>query len=277
MSSTPLENFPLVRSRNIEEVRAALARVYAKPVLTPVRGVGGFDATLNNCRVGHFELFYGTYRTAAEFDYPETNIIAQLFPLRGKGEAVCGRTSVSLGAGAGAIVTSQAAHQISLSDDFAQIGLRFDARALTQKLAAMTGATINEPLRMDLQPNSRNPTAQMLEQYIPLLIETLSDAHPPFPDWWIVQTEQLLMTLFLCGHRHNYSHLLEDKVADAAPQEVRRAEEYIEANAQQPITLEQLADVSGVSAFSLFSAFRKHRGYSPLSFLSQVRSRLRKP
>lgn len=263
----------MIRSRDIEEVRDALARIYARPALLPPRVVTGFDATINNCRLRHFDLFYGAYRSPVGLQYPETNFFAQLFPLRGRGEAACGRTSVTLRAGAGAVVTSNASHRVNFSADYEQVVLRFDARALTEKLAAMTGATINEPLRMDLRPDSHHPVARMLEQYVPLLIETLSEASSPLPDWWIVQTEQLLMTLFLCGHRHNYSHLLRGQAAAAAPREVRLAEDYIEANAGRPVTLEELAKLTGVSAFSLFSAFRKHRGYSPLSFLSQVRAR----
>ena len=68
--------------------------------------------------------------------------------------------------------------------------------------------------------------------------------------------------MFLCGHRHNYSRLLEQDVPDAALVQVRRAEEYIEANAQRAI-----------SAFALFRAFRKSRGYSPMEFANQVRLR----
>ena len=80
------------------------------------------------------------------------------------------------------------------------------------------------------------------------------------------------MTLMLCGHRHNYSYLLDEEVPDAAPRQVRLAEEYIEANAERGVTLEELAEVTGVSAFGLFGAFRKFRGYSPLEFVAQVRS-----
>jgi len=113
----------------------------------------------------------------------------------------------------------------------------------------------------------------MLQQSVPVLVDTLGGAEPPYPAWWIAQTEQLLMTLFLCGYRHNYSHLLDREPSDAAPAQVRQAEEYIEANAHRAVTLDDLAGVTGVSAFSLFSAFRKYRGYSPFEFLSEVRSR----
>lgn len=79
--------------------------------------------------------------------------------------------------------------------------------------------------------------------------------------------------MFLCAHRHNYSHLLEENTADAAPWQVRKAEEYIDANWQQPITLKDLAEVTGVSALSLFRTYKRARGYSPLEYAMRVRSR----
>ena len=69
------------------------------------------------------------------------------------------------------------------------------------------------------------------------------------------------------------SSLLEQNATDAAPWQVKRAEEYIAENAHRAISLEELADVTGVSAFSLFAAFRKHRGYSPREFVTRVRAK----
>jgi AraC-like DNA-binding protein len=54
------------------------------------------------------------------------------------------------------------------------------------------------------------------------------------------------------------------------------AEEYIVANAQRDIRLEELADVTGVSILSLFAAFKKYRGYTPLEFIALARSRREK-
>ena len=272
-TSKPLDNFPLVRSRDIEEVREALARVYARPDLVPARGVGSLNATINNCRLRTIELAYSTFGAAVEIEFPASGLFCQLFPIHGNGDIVIGRTSAALTVGAAATVPADIGFKGRYSDDYEYLVLRMSAKALTEKLAAITGATINEPLRIDPQQSLRGPAAQMLQQYVPLLIDTLSDADARFPDWWTGQTEQLLMTLFLCGHRHNYSHLLEQKAPDATPQQVRQAEEYIVANAQRAITLEELAEVTGVSAFSLFGAFKKYRGYSPLRFLAQMRQR----
>lgn len=275
--STPLDSFPLIRSRDIEEVCEALGRIYARPALVSARGVAGVDAAVNNCQLQHIALAYAAYGAAMALGYPATGFFVQLLPIRGTAEIIRGQTSGALTPGISAVVSSSAPYVMNYGVDYAHLVLRIDARALTEKLAAMTGATIDEPLRMNPQQDFKHPAAQILQQYLPLLIDTLSGAHPPFPDWWIAQTEQFLMTLFLCGHRHNYSYLLEAlEVQDAAPIEVRQAEEYVEANWQQAITLEKLAEVTGVSAFSLFSAFKKHRGYSPLEFATRLRSRHRR-
>ncbi len=272
-SLSPLGNFPLIRSRDIGQVREAIARAYAEPALVPTRGVAGFNTTINLCELKDIDLVYGSFGAAVGLEFPTTDFFCQLFPIRGRGEVTCGRTSVALTPGTGAVISSDRPYKVNFSADYEHLVLRINALMLTEKLAAMTGATINEPLRMSPEQNFRHPAAQMLRQYLPLLVETLSGADPPYPEWWIAQTAQLLMTLFLCGHRHNYSHLLEVEAPDPAPRQVRQTEEYIEANAQRAITLEELAEVAGMSAFSLFRAFKKYRGYSPLKFLSQVRSR----
>jgi len=55
------------------------------------------------------------------------------------------------------------------------------------------------------------------------------------------------------------------------PWQVRRAEQFIEANWDQPITIEAVVAATNVSARSLFSAFKTGRGYSPMDFVKRVR------
>jgi AraC-binding-like domain len=272
-SPNPLDNFPLLRSKDVEDVRDCVERVYGRRVLIPQHAVEGFNAIINECRLRDTGLLYGTFGTAASFEFPPVDYFCQLFPLRGTGETANGQVSSDLIRGTGAVTSADAPHRTKISADYAHLVLRIDATALTGKLAAMTGATISEPLRMDPRQDFKHPAAKMLHQYIPLLAETLSSATPPFPDWWIAQTEQLLMTLFLYGHRHNYSHLLEHDAPEAALRQVKLAEEYIVANAQRDITLEQLADVAGASGLDLFAAFKRCRSYTPLEFVAMVRSR----
>ena len=91
------------------------------------------------------------------------------------------------------------------------------------------------------------------------------------PDIAIAECEQLLMVLFLTSNKHNFSRLLDGRAPQAAPWQVRVVEEYIRANWQRPITIEALAEATGVGIRSMFKTFKDARGYSPMAFLRQVR------
>ena len=271
----PLDNFPLLRSAKVKEVREAFARIYAEPTLAVKPRTESLNAVMNNCRLQSIELAFGALGADVALAFPSSGYVAQLFPLRGTAEIACGTKAIDIGAGSGCLLSPDAPHRTNFSADYAHLVLRIDARVLAEKLRSMIGAPLHQPLRIETQGDPNDPAARMLRHYLPLLIETVSRNDAPFPDAWIAQTEQLLLTLVLCGYRHNYSHVLEQLAADAAPTEVRLAEQHIEANLERSISLDELAEIAGTHAFGLFSAFKKHRGYSPLTFLSQARWRAR--
>jgi hypothetical protein len=272
-SPNPLDNYAVIRTALVDEVQEAISKIYAKPKMELAPTTKTLNASINNCNLQHISLAYGTYSAAMRLEFPAVDRFMQLVPIRGRGEVLSGNDSALLTVDDGAVISPDAGYIANYAGNREHLALKIDAPALTNKLTALTGITISKPLRMDLQVDFTRPMARTLREYLPLLVNTLSAANPPFPNWWISQTEQLVMVMFLFGHRHNYSHLLERETLDVAPRQVRRAEEYIEANWQQPITLEDLAEVSGVSAFDLSRAFQKSRGYSPLEFASQFQSR----
>ena len=93
------------------------------------------------------------------------------------------------------------------------------------------------------------------------------------PSLAIAELEQALIVSFICSNRHNYSNLLDDRTRPIASWQVRRAEEYIEAHWNQPITIEELAQATSASARSIFHQFKNDRGKSPMAFVKQVRLR----
>jgi len=216
-SSRPLDNFPLIRTRDVEEMRDAIARIYAKPALRLTDGYKELDASINNCQLRHIGLTYGAFGAAVGVEYPAAEFFVHIFPIRGNAEILSGKTVLALSVETGATISPGTAFSARYSADYQCLTLRIAAQALTSKLASLTGATIEEPLRMNPRQDLTRPAARLLRQYLPTLVETLTTVQPPIPDWWIEQTEQLLMTLFLCGHQHNYSYLLEEKDQGAMP------------------------------------------------------------
>jgi AraC-like DNA-binding protein len=87
-----------------------------------------------------------------------------------------------------------------------------------------------------------------------------------------------LSEAFICallhGLPHNHSGLFATTPKAREPGYVRRAEDYIEANVQEHISLPELAAATGIPIRTLTAAFRTHRGYSPMAFLSTRRFEL---
>ena len=83
--------------------------------------------------------------------------------------------------------------------------------------------------------------------------------------------EDSLKRLLLASVPHNHSDLFNGSVSGPAPFYVRRVEEYIRARAEEPISLADLIEVSGVSARSLHAGFRRFRDATPMGYLKNHR------
>ena len=119
--------------------------------------------------------------------------------------------------------------------------MKIDADALVRKLGAMVGTVPNMPIRFQLDSDFSHPVVQGLRKVIWFLAEQISSKPDNMPVVAVAEMEQFLMICFLTGNRHNYSHLLNGRIWSLAPWQVRRAEEYTEANWDEPITVEALA------------------------------------
>lgn len=151
----PLDKFPLIRSSDMEEVCDAIGGVYTRPVLTSRTTAA--VAAINNCRLRHISLAYGTYGAPTALEYPGADVCVQMFPIGGAAEVGSGGTSHTLIPHASAVISPGSPYSVAYTSDYAHLVWRIDAKALTEKLATMTGETINQPLRMTLSKTSSAP------------------------------------------------------------------------------------------------------------------------
>lgn len=79
--------------------------------------------------------------------------------------------------------------------------------------------------------------------------------------------ERTLQRLLLTAVPHNHSELFNAPLSSPAPYYVRRVEEFIHHNITDPITLDEMIAVSGVSARSLHAGFRRFRDTTPMKYL----------
>ena len=267
----PLDRFPLVRTQNVEEMCAALERIYAKPRLLLAAGTRKVDTRIDHLSMNYVSLGTSEFGIDVTFAYRESSLFLQTFPLRGRGEASVGEFVGALEQGRGVVASPGMNFTASLDADYRTVLLLIRPRGLADKLAALSGRPIDEPLRFDPLQDYAKPAAKALREHVFSVVEMLNASPAPISELLLAEFEDSLAASFLFANSHNYSHLLQRPAVEAAPWQVRRAEEFIADNWQRPLTSNALVAATGVGAVDLCRTFRRCRGYSPWQFARRVR------
>lgn len=278
----PLDRFSLVNTSNPEKARAALMRIYAKPKFELLSRNHTLRAVVNHCQLRDIGMSYGSYGADLRMQFPETSYASQIFPIGGKSEALLDRTSFTIGPDRSVVISPHEALTVTNNAEYQRLVLSVNAETLASKLAAITGVACSGSLKFYPLPNYGLPAVTALRNHFLFLVDKVNCLNGSIPEFVLTEFEQTLIVMFLNANRHSYSHLLERPSAAAAFRQIRLTEEYIEANWKRAITLEDLAQVTGVSTLSLVQAFRQRRGYSPMEFanwrrLVHARELLRRP
>ena len=114
---------------------------------------------------------------------------------------------------------------------------------------------------------------ERLRRLIFALDQELASTEPEPNRLILAEHAQLIITAFLLANLLHYDQALHGAVKTIVPWQVRAAEEYIDANWDKPITIEDLCRVTGASARALFKTFKQARGFSPMTFAKRVRLR----
>lgn len=147
------------------------------------------------------------------------------------------------------------------SEDCEQLVIRVDA-ATMQKHTGRRGAVLNGSLDL------RNPVLQPWRRLLDGIVrdrETVAmlrrDSHVA------AGYERLFLDMLLAGQ--NYSGNADRR--GVAPGSVKRAESFMEANADRPLCLEDIARAAGVPGRTLLNSFRQFRQTSPMRHLRDLR------
>ena len=267
--AVPLTKFPLFSSRDPEGLTTGLGRMFEGSRLSvPGRSVK-IHSRVNYLSLGDVALMHGAYESEMQVDIPDIRTYGMGFPLNGAGVHKIGRREVQVSPGLGGI-TSPGEVSYRFNPNFDHLAMLIRPAALMAKLSALIGDLPRGLPVFDPAANAREPRQRALERLTWFVAQEIEHAWP-IPLVMLSELQQTMMTSFLLANVSNYSDLLQRQPAAAAPWQVRRAEQFIEANWNQPITVEDLAAASSVSARSLFYSFRAARGCSPMEFVKRLR------
>jgi AraC-like DNA-binding protein len=269
--SRPLDIHPLLRTRDVDQARAGIAQLFADPKFAITKDHASFECRMNYRHLQSIGLLYGSYGAAIDARFEVMNFFVQGIPIRGRGEQVTNGSSVSVSKRVAAVLWPGADLRLRFGTGFEHLALKIDQRALMGKLEALIGGSALAPLQFVLGTDFSQPGARNLYRFVMLLVEELTTRDSPMSPAALAEVEQAAMIWFLSGNRHNYSDKIDHAPVRLAPWQVRRTEEYIEAHWDEPIKIENLAAITETSVRSLFHFFKQSRGYSPMTFVKDIR------
>jgi AraC-like DNA-binding protein len=265
----PLGAHPAFAASNFDDLSAILeSRLNAKFVKLP-RQDTDIVARANAFSLSQSELWYCAYGMPLSVRFPEGDYLRLQFQHKGVGATWAGREMIPVTERQACI--SSAAVEIDFAEDFEQVVWRIPRGRLEQKLATLTGRPIGYALEFQPTLDLTDPQAGNLRLMFNCLIQAIDSGITAASSLVLVELEQAFIATFLATAQHSGRALLDETPAELAPWQVRRAESYIAAHWDQPITIEDLAKVTETSTRSLFRTFKASRGCSPLEFVRQLR------
>ncbi len=155
-----------------------------------------------------------------------------------------------------------------------QLCVKIERGAVDAALAAHLGREVVGPVTLDPSLDVRQGPGRSWAQLALMINEQLRQ-----PDSLLYQplvaaplTQGLLAGL-LAASSHELRAALESPVATLHPPVLRRAIDYIQAHAAEPITTTDVAVHCNLSVRALQDGFARHVGQSPLQYLRKVRLR----
>jgi AraC-like DNA-binding protein len=273
MHDRPLSSFNKIDTDNVDTIRESIVRSYCGTEIDIDRkdGIHG----IHNCiELGCVAIHYGELNTGFSLcGGPFWQMPILHLPLAGQLVVQSRGTRLVCSPGTrGALLGFP--HPVSISQHLGYRALRLHIRrhALEDALARMLGVPPRGPLRflpaVDLCAAGPRHLLAMLLRLADLFDHDPAMLLQPF---LTERYADLLLAAALTCLPHNHLPLLDADPPPGVPKVVRLAEEYLEANADKPVRMGDLARVVGMGTRSIQLAFQRHRGYSPSHFLRECR------
>jgi AraC-like DNA-binding protein len=269
-----LSRFPAIHATSPEEIHRAHDPCWGRLRCDPADLSRPFGWLAHRAPLGALTLRASQFRcdTCAETDAVQ-DCFAVVLPLASRGDVShAGSTTSLVPEDSGLVISPGLPLRASLRADFQDLQLHIPSPLLHASLGALTGARPKGPLqfapRLALQQEAAAGLARTLRFVAAELERPKSLLSSP-----VVATSlaDALLSQLLLGQPHTHSDLLRQPARATEPGYVRQVEDYIVANATEPLSLSDLARVTGVHVRSIQAGFRAHRGCSPTAFLREQR------
>ncbi len=273
MHATPLQAHALFRSRDLDEARERVARVFCPHRLETLGAVSLFDARHHHLAGQRLSLNYIEYGARTRIEPGELGgfYLVQI-PLSGGAEIRNGATAYLSTPDTAAVLNPHLPTRMVWAEGTRQVLVQVDRQAMQDRLADELGGPSDRTLTFDGPLDLTAGAGAALKRLVLWLVAEADAGAPPIgPGLMARQIESTVLSGLIESGRHDHAVQLGRQRAAPRPRHLRLAESFIEAHLDRAITIEEVAAAAGVSPRGLQLAFRRHRGTTPLGFWRDAR------
>ncbi len=264
-----LKAFTIVATREIEVMRSILFDIYGARSFEPIGEQSLFFAEAAALYLDSSNLCYCSCGSAVRMEFHDDDYVRLQICLSGAGRTSTGQRRVDVNSTV--IVCSPAEAVLEFGQSFEHLVLRAKQSALEKDLTILLGSKPKNRISFDLSASGQVGQSGRLRQFIIQAASIIDFSDEPIPSVILREMDQAIRLAVLYGIPNSVSSHLYADPKTSAPWQVKRIEEWIDANWKEDVTIEKLMDISGASARSIFATFRSARGYTPMAHLKKVR------
>ncbi|MBG0830662.1 AraC family transcriptional regulator [Planomonospora sp. ID67723] len=268
-----LGNRRLFATGNLDEAREQVSRVFCPHRLEPAGDPARPAVCFNSAQLGSVRLSYLDYGAGVRIEPGELEsfFLVQI-PLAGRSLIRCGGQEIVSTPRLASLPSPTEYLDMRWEAGCPQLIVKFERRAVEGALEHLLGERLDRPVVFGLGMDMTTGWARAWRAMADLIVGEAEHgdglAAQPLA---VAHLENAMLSSLLTMQPSNYLARLAAPRTPAVPKVVRRAMEFIEAHAHEPLTTDDVARAVAVSGRSLQEGFRRHLGLTPMGHLRDVR------
>jgi AraC-like DNA-binding protein len=261
----------IFRSPDLDETQSFVGRLFS-PHRQRAVAPGNADTRVHKVRIGGASLIHLQYGIPVILDEGQLDCVVVKMLTHGSVKTRCGDQYAESTPERFTVLSPDQPIRMHWSAGTKHFALRLSQDRVERFVEAAIGHPLEESIRFDLGMQVERPLAAgwlRLMQYV--MDECDRPESPIFQPVSAAQLESTIIATLLSVQPHNYQEEMLRPASDASPKYLRRAEDFIRARAQDPISLVDIVDACGVGGRTLSWSFRRYRGTTPLGYLRTIR------
>ena len=269
----PLGAYALFQSEDLDEARERVAAVFCPHRLDTIGRGARLTARHHHLCGERLSLNYIEYGAKTLIAPGELGRFYLLqIPVTGAAAIANGADRYVTAPGQAAVLNPHLPTTMIWEEGTRQILVQIDRQALMACLSGLLGHRAEETLAFQGPMDLTSGRGATLRQMVLFLVAEADQGRVPLGSGLMGrQIEDMLIFGLLEAHRHDYRDRLGRVRAAPRPRHLRLAEDFIGANLEQPLTVEQIARAAGTSPRGLQMVFRQYRNTTPLCYWREQR------